>query len=315
MDILDYISDLLYDNDCVIVPGLGGFVSHYKPASLNGGVYIAFAPPSKNVLFNAKLAHNDGLLADYLAVQRGISFNEANEQLRQSVRQVKSSLKKGDKIKVQGVGTLHINASNSIEFEPSSGYNLLADSYGLPSFSVYSLSHDDARRKGTFAGTVSVRRLAVKKYARRAVFIAPALLLLAIAPTIYYSRVQQSSMIGFGDNFAKQNKATAFDSSSQANGIATVMDEQTCKKNALAYVEPTYRFSVVVGCFKNDAAAQKLSSRLSQAGFSPEVFEKDGFFRVSLASYDSRNTAKAELSKIRQSNHEFADAWVMKRQN
>jgi hypothetical protein len=34
MKIEQYISELLYKYDCVIVPGLGGFVANYKSATI-----------------------------------------------------------------------------------------------------------------------------------------------------------------------------------------------------------------------------------------------------------------------------------------
>ena len=40
-----YISELLFDYDCVIVPQLGGFVTNYKPAYFDKGIAH---PPSKN---------------------------------------------------------------------------------------------------------------------------------------------------------------------------------------------------------------------------------------------------------------------------
>ncbi|MFN2430356.1 MAG: hypothetical protein ABR574_10085, partial [Cryomorphaceae bacterium] len=36
-----YINELLYDYDCVILPQLGGFVTNYKPAQIDEAKGIA----------------------------------------------------------------------------------------------------------------------------------------------------------------------------------------------------------------------------------------------------------------------------------
>ena len=43
IELAQHIEVLLLENDCVIVPGLGGFVAHYAPAMSGGREYV-FAP-------------------------------------------------------------------------------------------------------------------------------------------------------------------------------------------------------------------------------------------------------------------------------
>ena len=59
MSIFKHIVDLLYNNDCVILPGFGAFVLKNKSAFRKGD---EFFPPSKYVSFNSMLKENDGLL-------------------------------------------------------------------------------------------------------------------------------------------------------------------------------------------------------------------------------------------------------------
>ena len=56
-----HIESLLLAHDCVIVPGLGGFVAHYVPARRIAEEQL-FLPPSRSVGFNQQLTINDGLL-------------------------------------------------------------------------------------------------------------------------------------------------------------------------------------------------------------------------------------------------------------
>ena len=61
-----YISDLLEDHDCVIIPDFGGFIGNYASARINP-VNHRIDPPFRKITFNKLLVHNDGLLAAYIA--------------------------------------------------------------------------------------------------------------------------------------------------------------------------------------------------------------------------------------------------------
>ena len=71
---IEHIEQLLLRNDCVIVPGLGGFVANRTAAEVTG----AFVVPSRRImLFNVLLTYNDGLLAqEYMRCDR-LTFQQA----------------------------------------------------------------------------------------------------------------------------------------------------------------------------------------------------------------------------------------------
>ena len=68
--------ELLIEEDFVVIPNFGGFVTHYSPALLEPTKNILI-PPGKNISFNVKLSKNDGLLAQSIAVKTGLSYNSA----------------------------------------------------------------------------------------------------------------------------------------------------------------------------------------------------------------------------------------------
>jgi hypothetical protein len=65
------ITNLLYDHDCVTIPGFGSFIINESSAK-----YIdkenKFYPPGKYVSFNPIVKSNDGLLANYISRKRSI---------------------------------------------------------------------------------------------------------------------------------------------------------------------------------------------------------------------------------------------------
>jgi CCDC81-like prokaryotic HU domain 1/CCDC81-like prokaryotic HU domain 2/SPOR domain len=125
-----YISELLYTNDCVIIPGLGGFVANTRSAFLNPAQHT-FSPPTKKIAFNASLRVNDGLLAHYVSRNGGVSYQEAVNAIQLYVDDVFRLLALGEKIEIQQVGSISLDLEQHIQFEPDASTNFLMDSFGL----------------------------------------------------------------------------------------------------------------------------------------------------------------------------------------
>ena len=84
MAIEDYIKDLLYRYDCVIIPNFGCFVTNKISAKIHQDSNT-FYPPTKQIGFNVNLIHNDGLLANYIASSENISFDQASAKIKDTV--------------------------------------------------------------------------------------------------------------------------------------------------------------------------------------------------------------------------------------
>ena len=133
MNINQCISELLFDHDCVILPGLGGFITNYSPANIHP-VLHRFSPPAKDILFNTNLKNNDGLLVNYLSQKQNISFEEANHIVQQFVDNCHSQLNNRQNVSFHGIGTLWLSVEKKIQFTPEKKVNYLNSSYGLSSF-------------------------------------------------------------------------------------------------------------------------------------------------------------------------------------
>ena len=134
MKLDQYISELLFQYDCVIVPGMGGFVANYKSASIQT-IQNTLHPPSKGISFNKNLNSNDGLLANFIAQKEAISYPFSCQKIEEAVTVMNRDLKLKKKIVLQNVGTLFLDVEQRIQFEPAATVNYLLDSYGLPIFS------------------------------------------------------------------------------------------------------------------------------------------------------------------------------------
>lgn len=133
MKIAVYIEDLLYDYECVVIPGLGGFLSRDYPASIHP-VKHYFTPPYREVVFNPWLRANDGLLLNHIALNEKLSYHEAKSKLDRFVLKCLSALSQGKKIHFRNVGSLYYDKDQQIVFEPEAHRNFLPDAFGLTGF-------------------------------------------------------------------------------------------------------------------------------------------------------------------------------------
>ena len=139
---IQYIAELLYRYECVIVPGLGGFLTSYLPARIDHESHW-FTPPSCKVAFNEGLSGNDGILANYIASMEAISYKEALEDLRAWVEVSLKAMQSGERLAIDEIGTLWFNPEGNLQFEPHDHANFLGNSFGLPSFIAQPVKRQD----------------------------------------------------------------------------------------------------------------------------------------------------------------------------
>ena len=132
MNLYSDIYQLLKFNDCVIIPGFGGFVANYASAKVDFNSQ-EFFPPSKSIAFNKSLNSNDGLLANYIVKSRSISWEKAMQEIEKFVNSVNNSLNNNEIVEFSGLGYFLLN-QNALVFTPFDFNDLLNDSYGLSIF-------------------------------------------------------------------------------------------------------------------------------------------------------------------------------------
>ena len=125
-----HIAQLLRNYDCVIIPGLGGFVANYSPSRFNMAKGL-LSPPSKAIIFNRNLINNDGLLTNHLSVNENLSYTEASNFVNEFVVICKNQLSSGKRIEFDELGVLYEDNEKTIQFRPDFSVNFLTESFGL----------------------------------------------------------------------------------------------------------------------------------------------------------------------------------------
>ncbi len=132
MKIGKYISELLFENDFVILPDLGEFSTKYIPAKFIPELKKVESP-SKVITFNEKNKSGGGLLTEYIARKEGIGSQQAKEFVNNFVVEMQNSLRSGKKVELENVGVFSMDEDGSLVFEPDTSINYLSDSMGMTS--------------------------------------------------------------------------------------------------------------------------------------------------------------------------------------
>lgn len=133
-----HIEALLLENDCVIIPGLGGFVAHTEPAS-----WVAtegrWMPPTRVIGFNPQLKLNDGLLAQSFMSVYGNSFPDATRMVEKKVKNLRNELHDAGRVELPNIGELRMSLNETYEFHPYDHQITTPSLYGLEGFEMREL--------------------------------------------------------------------------------------------------------------------------------------------------------------------------------
>ncbi|MBQ1654319.1 MAG: HU family DNA-binding protein [Bacteroidales bacterium] len=131
MNLYNTIYQLVCDNDCVIIPGFGGFVTNRFPADVDFSKQ-EFYPPSRKVAFNENLSLSDGLLLNYISQTENVSLSDAEQIVKSFVDELNEKLSDGKTLTFDDLGSFS-RRTGSLVFVPNTA-NLLDEAFGLATF-------------------------------------------------------------------------------------------------------------------------------------------------------------------------------------
>lgn len=296
MAIANYIKDLLYRYDCVIVPHFGGFVTNKTSAQI-GEDSLTFYPPTKQVGFNVNLNHNDGLLANYIASSENISFDQATSKIEDIVAVWNKTIKTAP-LQINNVGIFSLNEKKQLVFNPTNKVNYLRSSFGLTTFesSVIERVH----KKVIPLVPVKNTQRKIPVILKYAASVAVMLSLSFVGWTGYENKQEQL-------NFAQDQKQLE-----EKIQSATFVIE-----NPLATIELNVNkelpkpFHVIAGAFQFVENAHKKVNQLKAKGFNAVILgtNKWGLTQVAYTSFYKKSDAFQSLADIRKIDSK--DAWLL----
>jgi len=293
-----YISELLYEHDCVIVPGLGAFIANYREAHTNE-TQERIHPPSKEITFSPKLKHNDGLLVNYLSRKEGMPLFDALKKIEEFRENIQYRLEKGEEVVFEGLGALTLNDSKSTVFKAGLTGNLLPDSYGL---GMISLKDRAGAKKGQGEQSNAEKNQKKNKAWLLFLLIPFAAIIVFVYLNFFTKNTTEPPASGYEESrIIPERSSTALSDSLASDTVAVDSMLPRIEESAPVVEEKdtVVNYYLVGGSFLEKANADKYFSQIEKMGYSPVHLGKQGrFFVVAVGGFNTleeANTVRDEF--------------------
>ena len=346
-----HIEILLLSNDCVIVPDLGGFVTHHREAHFDDEDNT-FLPPLRTLGFNPQLNLNDSLLAQSYIEAYDISYPEAIRRIEAEITELKQHLATEGRYELNSIGCLSLNEEGKMEFEPCEAGILTPAFYGLSSFEMAPLCGATKKQK-KLQGTISKKEDDVEEKAtdtneeaitirmswiRNTVAVAAALLaFFMITPRIDNGDQPEVSMSQMSLPIAIKSAAPVKPAQKQLNtpslkdtlvkhdtvAVATIQPTAEEKETPAAVTQqvvehqakPSTAYCIVVASQVSQRNAEAFVEKLQKEGLEDvRIHVYNHIRRVICGSYATEAEAYRQLQIVHQ-YESLHDAWVYKLTN
>lgn len=304
-----YIRQLLYRNDCVIIPAFGAFL--VKRVTAKVSVENNYIEAPKRVLsFNPQLKNDDGLLITYVSEAQKISYKEAQLMVENFVEEVTAAIQRKKEVLVEDLGKFSFNENQFLSFEAITTQNYLLSSFGLENTSI---------EKITIENTAETQQ-------------EPKVIVLSDSIEennksfgwVKYAAVI-AGLISMGGLFTWQHQQKEFEQQKQLVNQRVEEKIENHLQEANFSISPFtssieieipkeelhYPFHIIGGAFRSAANAAKKVNQLKQLGFDAKEIgqNKYGLYQVVYQSYITREEALQALSNIRQTHN--PNAWLL----
>ena len=341
-----HIAKLLLDNDCVIVPGFGGFMAHHIAASYDEKNHI-FLPPTRTVGFNPRLTMNDSVLAqDYVSCY-DLSYPEALKRIESEVDEFRQMILGEDGgHELCGIGRLYALENGEYDFIPNDNGITTPATYGFQAFELDTLPAAESAPESTPAASAAdIRKTEPSPFAAYSPIAEaapspahneeeeaeqptlslniPVKMLRHMAAACIVLFVMLSIPSRLGDASTGTTSQSAIDAkwlyeimpkemtSGKPESLVASEEAAQAKADGQADESDTLPYyTIVLASRVSLKNAQQYVSKLHQQGMTEtSVCRHNGFTKVIYKKFASRAEANSALSLLK-ANSSFADSWI-----
>lgn len=324
-----HIICLLAENDCVILPGIGGFIVRYKSANYTQN-NKEFVSPQRVIGFNHALTMNDGLIVQSYMIKFGVNYPDASKLVDKDIEKLQQEINKNGNVRLEGLGMLVRHAGGAYNFEVSSPQIATPELYGLSNILVESkiactaspsaayhastvteTATDDRGNEKEQTYSISIRRSAAHKVAAIAAAILVSFLLSTPTGNISKNELPQTAMIGALDFPANINtdKKSSF---IKKNAEKATTEAKSSEEKVTIPPKP---YTIVLASAVSEKNAKEFIASLRKQGYNDaEIHQTPSMRRVIYSHFETEQEARATLNKINDKDF-AAGAWIMKIKN
>ena len=303
-----YISDLLYNNDCIIIMNFGGLVCNHISAQLDEETGI-ISPPNKTILFNSQLKENDGLLINHISSHEKISLEKAKNEVLKFADKCKSNLKKFRSLRLEKIGLFTLSDEGNILFTQDLNVNYNINSYGFQDLINNKITRDNSKVIEESLKIIKTKnRLTPKRMLKAAAVLIP---LLGIS---LLSITQEKNINKVYNQIAELNPLSFFETKAEEK-VETIIPVKEIKKeiekpilSVTKEVINEKKFYIIAGAFGVEENANKLKARLNSWNYNSTIIKNNNIMRVSYNEFTTKEDAILSLAEIRKENPQ---AWIL----
>lgn len=332
-ELVRHIERLLLNNDCVVVPQLGGFVTSNVSAK-----YIVdeelFLPPMRSIVFNEKLKADDNLLLNSYMSVYACDERVARKKIGMQICEIQQELWETGTCDLGSIGVLNLDEYNQLQFSPCQAGVVCPVYYGFDALEIKTKQHvesktEERKTQKVISSDESNQEITIrlkKSWLQNAVAVAAMIIMFFMLTP----NVQNTSSIG-------ENKAdfanlmmfsTLQEIVTKENPIQVDLSKGDSQRydDVQAQVEPTeeitnivYKennivekgYCVVVASAIPESNANAYVEQLERIGQKgAKVYKKSGMVRVVFPGFDTEVGARKRLNELSDASEEFAYAWI-----
>ncbi len=303
MQLTKAINILLYTNDCVTVPEFGSFIIN-KFSSIYEENKGKFYPPSRRVSFNSKIKSNDGLIANFISKESGISYEDAVKKVHTEVVSWKKILNE-ESLVLKNIGELSYNADENIVFVPDLDSNHFLGSFGLPTiYYKKKLISEYTYNKSTLKKYNDLKPNNAESKVPEFIKYAAAMVLI-ISATFFFNNEYEKYTFQQKILLEQENRQRTIERVENA-----IFDFGSIPAIELKVKLKSNKYHIIAGAFGIKSNADKLYKNLLTKGYNPTKLPLNdkGLIPISFDNFSNRKDAVVALRQLQASENK--DAWI-----
>ena len=303
MQLTNAINILLYTNDCVTVPEFGSFIIN-KFSSIYDENKGKFYPPSRRVSFNSKIKSNDGLIANFISKESGISYEDAVKKVHTEVVSWKKILNE-ESLVLKNIGELSYNADENIVFVPDLDSNHFLGSFGLPTiYYKKKLTSEYTYNKSTLKKYNDLKPNNAESKVPEFIKYAAAMVLI-ISATFFFNNEYEKYTFQQKILLEQENRQRTIERVENA-----IFDFGSIPAIELKVKLKSNKYHIIAGAFGVKSNADKLYKNLLSKGYNPTKLPLNdkGLIPISFDNFSNRKDAVVALRQLQASENK--DAWI-----
>ncbi len=299
-NLAQHIEELIIRHECVIVPGLGGFVTYRDKASIRNNRLYA---PAQRVRFNHLLTYHDGLLAETYMQDRHIGYSAALEAIKADIEQITTALNSGNTFILDRIGALSLSASNTIILK-NEDCKFLPENIGLPIVNLKQLA-TESNNDNTITLNIPRASSNVVRYAAMLIIV---FIFSLLIPTPVTDSTHEASFY----RVKSINPINSIDSIKSINSIDSMDTTKTQKTLNSQLSTLNSRYHLIIASLTSQAEAKKYIAHHTHFDRNQLIIiESKGKYRISAAGFNKYKDALQYMDSIRNDVPSAQKAWIM----